>query len=134
MEQLARVWEQLSGRFDGLFWFRFLLQPLMAAILAARAGAADARHHRAPYLWTVLSNPLDRPRLIREGFRDVSQVFIVAVVIDLTYQLIILQWIYPLQALLVAAVLALVPYALIRGPVTRLTARRMRRRRPDDPP
>jgi hypothetical protein len=134
MDQLSRAWEQLSGRIDGLFWFRCLLQPIMAGILAARAGMADAREQRVPYLWSVLSNPRDRPRLVREGFTDVSRVFICAIVIDVAYQLIVLRWIYPLQALLVAVVLALVPYALIRGPVTRLTSRRSRKRTSGDSP
>jgi hypothetical protein len=125
MEELVRAWDQLTGRFDGLFYFRFLLQPTFAAILAVRAGIADAHKQRAPYLWSVLSNPLERPQLIREGFLDVSRVFIVAVLLDVIYQLIVLQWIYPLQALIVAVALALVPYALVRGPVTRIVARRL---------
>jgi|SRR5436190_7391612 len=124
MEFFTRAWEQLIGRIDGPFAFRFVCQPLVAAILAIRAGVADAQDQRAPYLWSVLSAPRERRQLLREGFKDISRVFAVAVVLDIAYQLIEFGWIYPLQAILVSIVLAIVPYVLIRGPVTRLKSRR----------
>jgi hypothetical protein len=124
MEFLARAWEQLAGRIEGPFAFRFVFQPLFAAILAIRAGVADAQDQRAPYLWSVLANPLERRQLLREGFKDVTRVFVFAIVLDVIYQLVMFHWVYPIQSLLVAVVLAIVPYVLIRGPVTRLKSRR----------
>ncbi len=35
-------------------------------------------------------------------------------------QLIVLRWFYPIEALLVSAILAFVPYLLIRGPINRI--------------
>jgi hypothetical protein len=119
----TRVWDQLVGRLDGPMFFRFALQPLMAAFLAWRAGLADARAHRAPYLWHALSEPDDRPQLLRDGWKDVGKVFVIALVLDCIYQLIVFRWIYPVQALLVAILLAIVPYAMLRGPATRITRR-----------
>ena len=55
----ARV-EQLAGRIEGPFMFRFVCQPLVAVILAIRAGVADAQDQRAPYLWSVLTDSLQR--------------------------------------------------------------------------
>ena len=126
LDQVWRAWEQMVGRLEGPFVFRFALQPAVAAWLAIRAGLADARNGRAPYLWSVLSNPLERRQLVRDGFMDVSRVFVVAVLLDVIYQLIVFGWIYPLQALLIAAVLALLPYALLRGPITRLATKVLR--------
>ena len=124
MEPFARLWEQLAGRIEGPFAFRFVFQPLMAAIFAIRAGMADAQDRRTPYLWSVLSNPLERKQLIREGFRDVLRIFVFAIVLDVAYQVIVFGWVYPLQSVFVAILLAIVPYVLIRGPVTRLKSRR----------
>ena len=124
MDLFARVWEQLAGRIEGWLAFRFVLQPLVASALAIRAGVADAHDHRAPYLWSVLSNPLERPQLIREGIKDVMRVFVFAILLDVIYQVIVFRWVYPLQSVVVAALLAFVPYVLIRGPVTRLKSRR----------
>jgi lauroyl/myristoyl acyltransferase len=39
---------------------------------------------------------------------------------DLIYQVIVLRWFYPLEALIVALVLAFLPYILLRGPVNRI--------------
>ena len=46
--------------------------------------------------------------------------FIASIVIDLAYQIFVLRWIYPLQAVFVATVLALLPYMLVRGPISRV--------------
>ena len=53
--------------------------------------------------------------------------FVLAVVLDVVYQLYVLHFVYPGEALIVAFVLAIVPYLILRGLVTRLardTARR----------
>ena len=44
--------------------------------------------------------------------------------IDVVDQYIVFHWFYPGEAILVAAILALVPYLLIRGPVNRMARRR----------
>ena len=45
-EALSRAWNQLLSRPTGAFQFRFVLQPLVAVIIAIRAGMKDAREHR----------------------------------------------------------------------------------------
>ncbi|MCJ7545281.1 MAG: hypothetical protein MUP30_00430 [Deltaproteobacteria bacterium] len=104
--------------------FRLILQPAMAAIFAILAGLKDAREGRPPYLWSILTNPADRHNILRHGWKDVRKVFIVAFVLDVVYQLIVFHWVFLGQALLTAFVLAIVPYAIIRGLVTRITHRR----------
>jgi hypothetical protein len=124
---LARLWENLGGRVGGPMTFRLLLQPLVASVLAARAGWKDAQTGRPPYFWTVLSNPEDRHALLREGWKAVAKVFTLALVIDLVYQVIVFGRIYPLESLIVAVLLAFVPYLLVRGPVNRIARRFLRR-------
>ena len=125
-EFFARVWEMLIGRVDGPFTFRLLVQPSVAAIFAIRAGWRDARANRPPYLWSIVTNPATRRDLMRQGLTDVGKVFIVAVILDLAYEMTVYRWVYPGQALIVAAVLAFIPYLLIRGPVTRIVSRFVR--------
>ena len=98
----------------------------VAAIFAIRAGWRDAREGRPPYLWSVFTHAATRRDLLRQGWADVGKVFIVAVVLDLTYELFAYRWVYPGQALIVAAVLAFIPYLLIRGPVNRIARRFIR--------
>jgi len=124
MEDLfVRLQEAVTSRLQGPLKFRFILQPLMAVIFAVRAGMADGRNGRPPFLWSAFTNPAGRAELLKDGWKDVSKVFTIAVVMDLVYQFIVLRRIYPLKAVLVAAVLCMVPYVLIRGPVNRLTRR-----------
>ena len=122
-EFFARVWEMLIGRVDGPFTLRLLIQPTVAAIFAIRAGWRDARENRPPYLLSLFTNLATRHDLLRQGWADVGKVFVVAVILDLVYEAIVYRWVYPGQALIVAAVLAFIPYLLIRGPATRIARR-----------
>jgi len=122
-ELVTRVWDNLIGRVGGPLTFRLILQPAVAAIFAILAGLKDAREGRPAYFWTILVSPANRRALLREGWRAVAKVFIVAVVIDAVYQFIVLRWFYPGEALIVAFLLAFVPYLLIRGPVNRIARR-----------
>jgi len=113
-ELLTRVWENLLGRVHGPLTFRLILQPLTAAIIATRAGIKDARRRRPAYGWAVLANRVSRKELLREGWKEIGRVFLFAVVVDLVYEVIEFRRIYPGESLIVAAVLALLPYPLIR--------------------
>jgi hypothetical protein len=72
-------------------------------------------------------DPVHRRELAREGWHDVAWLFIAAVIIDLIYEIVVLRWIYPGQALIVAAVAAFPSYLLIRGPADRLARLWLRR-------
>ena len=95
-------------------------------MLAIRAGIADGRTGRPPYLWAIVTNPEHRRDLLREGWKAVAKVFVLAVALDCIYQLIVFQWIYPGESLLVGFLLACVPYLLLRGPAVRLSRRARR--------
>src|SRR5688572_5156063 len=120
-EQFVRFFENLIARVSGPLHLRLLLQPLMATFFAVRAGLKDAREGKPAYFWAIFSGPpLQRKELLKEGWKAVGKVFVIAVIIDAVYQFIALGWFYPLEALIVAAVLALLPYLLFRGLVSRI--------------
>jgi len=126
MSALERAVDELLGRASGPMHFRLIMQPLMATILAVRAGLRDAREHQSPFLWTFLTTPGERKRLAASVWKDVGKIFVVAVLLDTAYQIIALHHFRVVQTLLVAVTLALLPYLIIRGPVTRI-ARAARR-------
>lgn len=123
-EILKRVWENLVGRSVGPMNFRLVIQPVVAIILAIRAGVKDAREGRPAFFWAVLSHRHYRPELLRHGWQDVGKVFILAMILDAIYQLIVHRGVYVLEMLIIATVLAIVPYILVRGPVNRIARRR----------
>jgi len=88
-ELLKQFWPDLIGRVHGPFAFRLVLQPLMSALIACRAGLRDARSGRPAYGWAILTNAIDRHDLLREGWRELTRVFIVAVIMDVIYQIIV---------------------------------------------
>ena len=126
MEILARRFAELVGRASGPMNFRLVVMPLTVTFLAIRAGLRDAREHRPAFLWTILTNPIGRRQAIRTAIGDIGRVFIFALVLDLIYQTFVLDAFRPLEMIIMAVTCAVVPYAIIRGPVTRL-ARACRR-------
>jgi hypothetical protein len=116
----ARFSENLIDRVSGPMRFRLIMQPLMASILAFRSGLADARLGKPPYLWGLFSDPAARGERIRDGWKSVGRVFVLAMVLDVVYQLVVLRFVYPGETLVVSFVLAIVPYVSLRGLVTRL--------------
>jgi hypothetical protein len=52
--------------------------------------------------------------------KDIGRIFIVAIVLDTAYQLMVFRRVYPGEVLVVAVLCAVVPYVLVRGPITRL--------------
>jgi len=116
----TRIGTQLVARVSGPMKFRLVLQPAMAAFFAIRSGLADARAGKPPYFWGLLSEHGQRADMIKDGWKSVGRVFILALVLDAVYQIIVLHFVYLGEMIIVAFVLAIVPYLILRGLVTRL--------------
>ncbi len=128
-EFLTRFWDQLIAQWSGPLSFRLILNPVMATILAVLDGLKDARAGRSPYLRTILFDPSQRAAYLREGLKRVSRVIVFSFVMDAIYQFMVLRRFYVGEALVTVFVLAVLPYALIRGTVHRIM-RRVWRSRP----
>ena len=126
LQMFFRGFDQLVSRAGGPLNFRLFVMPIVVSVFAIRAGLRDAREGRPPFLGALLKNTADRPRLLRSALKDTGRIFIVAVVLDTTYQLLVLRWLYPVQVLIVAVACAIVPYVVIRGPAARI-ARALRK-------
>jgi hypothetical protein len=121
------------ARFDGPLHFRLIAQPLMAVLFAIRDGNRDAREGQGAYFWSVLTDGAHRRYLLKDGWKGISKIFVMAYVLDVVYQLLEWHRLKPLEALLTAIILAVIPYTLLRGPVNRLL-RTWRRRLPASTP
>jgi hypothetical protein len=120
-----RIWHDLVARPDAPMRFRFILQPLMAAIVAIRAGINDARTGRSPYFWTMLGNPRERAQRLNEGLNATARIILLGFVMDMIYQVIVLKQFYPAEAVIVALLFAFVPYMIVRGPAARIAKWRL---------
>ena len=121
---MEEIWQRFINdfvnRLDGPMHFRFIVQPLMAVIFATIDGIKDAKLGKAAYAWAVFSNSEHRRELLKDGWKHFGKIFILAIVLDVIYQLKVHRTILPLEILIVALVLAVLPYVLMRGPANRI--------------
>ncbi|WP_245414619.1 hypothetical protein [Aestuariivirga litoralis] len=115
-----RVFRSIAERPGGPMTFRFILQPVMAAVLAAIDGVRDARSGTPPYFWSLVTGSGARTDRLYDGIIATARVILLGLVMDVAYQLIEFKTFYPGEAAIVAVLLAFVPYLLLRGPFERL--------------
>ena len=120
----TRVGSQLLARVSGPMKFRLVLQPCMAAFFAIRAGLADAKAGKSPYFWSLLTDHGQRVEMLKDGWKSIGRVFILALVLDAVYQIIVIHFVYPGEMIIVAIILAIVPYLILRGLVTRVARKK----------
>ncbi len=128
----ASFWENILARPAQNLTLRFILQPAVATILALRDGMRDARSGRRLNVWATMSDPAQRSARWREGVEAIGKISLIAIAIDIGYQVADLDAFYPGEALLVAALLAFIPYLIVRGPAA-LSARRWLRGKAAEP-
>jgi hypothetical protein len=117
---MTRIGHDLIERVQGPLKLRLFLQPLVAATLAVRAGVRDQRTGQPPFLWSVAFTPERRRALLIGWWKDAGKVFLLAMVLDAVFQIIALRTVHVGELIVVAALLAILPYVLLRGPITRL--------------
>ena len=120
----TRLLEDMASRVTGPMKFRLVLQPVMAAIFAIRSGLADARNGKPAYFWALFSDPAHRADMLEDGWKSVGKVFVLALILDVVYQIIATRFVYPGEAIITAFFLAIVPYLFLRGLTTRLARKR----------
>ena len=115
-----RIVDDMAGRVSGPMRFRLLLQPTMAAIFAITSGLKDANAGKSSYFWGLLTDAGHRIERLKDGWTSVGKIFVLAMVLDVAYQIIVSRFVYVGEVIVVAFLLAIVPYVLLRGFVTRL--------------
>ena len=126
VEAWQRFWHDLLERPEAEMKFRFILQPLMATLAAIHDGRQDARAGRSPYFMTLYRNPQQRIGLLSEGLNATARIILLGVAMDVIYQALVLKTFYPNEALVIALLLAFLPYVILRGLVLRVARSRTR--------
>ena len=118
-----RIVQDMIDRVSGPMKLRLLLQPVMAAIFAILVGLKDAKAGKPPYGWALFTDPVHRVDMLKDGWKGVGKVFVLAMVLDVVYQIIVERFVYPFEVIVVALMLAIVPYLLLRGLVNRIASK-----------
>ena len=109
--------------FTGPGNLRFVVQPLIAILLAMRDGRNDAKSGTSPYLYELVSSSGQRGATLKGGIKAVLMPFSVAVILDSILQIVIFD-VWRLQsALVVGLCLVGIPYILVRSISNRLFSR-----------
>jgi hypothetical protein len=106
---------------------RFLIQPIVAIVLGARLGVADAHEHHPPFLFRLFRGGGGRA-LFEHSLSDVVVPLCVGIVIDGILQHYTLGVVRPLHAIVVGLALVWLPYAIARALANRITDRHHRER------
>lgn len=117
-----RIWRDIADRPGGPMTFRFVLQPIMAALAAFHDGLKDARSGRSPYLWSLLTEAGARAGRLGEGLVATARIILLGIGMDAIYQFTVLKTFYPGEMVIIAILLAFLPYLLLRGPFSRIAA------------
>jgi len=125
---VARALGDLVGRFGGPLSFRFLIQPTVSALIGIIAGVRDAQAGRPAYFFSIFTDTIHRAERLRECWGAVWKVFLVATILDIVYEILVFKTVYPGETLIVATVLTVIPYVLVRGPTNRITRLGLRER------
>jgi len=113
----------LGIRHEGPMSFRLYLQPVMSLIYAVIAGIRDAKAGRQPFMINGLilgKTNRSRKDLLKEIWKDVGKVFILAAIMEIIFEIIEFKTVHPFEVIKVSFFLAILPYLILRGLVERI--------------
>jgi len=114
LEVQHRFWTNIGDRIHGPMTFRFVLQPTMAFLAALADGLRDARQGHKAFFWTAMRDPTQHKGRLREGLISTARVVLLGICMDVIYQLRVLDEFYPAEAVMMAILLAVIPYFVFR--------------------
>ncbi len=114
MEVHQRFWADIADRLHGPMTFRFFLQPTMAFIAALIDGIRDARFGHKSFFWSANRDSTLHAGRLREGMISTARVALLGLSMDAIYQFKVFDRFYPVEALMMAILLAVIPYFIFR--------------------
>ncbi|MBL8006803.1 MAG: hypothetical protein JNJ56_04685 [Ignavibacteria bacterium] len=124
MEDWIKNFLEAAGiRHSGPMSFRLYLQPLMSLTYAIIAGIRDAKAGRRHFVVDGLilgKTRRSRKELLKELWRDVGKVFILAAIMEIIFEIIEFKSVQPFEVLKVGFYLAILPYLIFRGSADRI--------------
>ena len=112
--------QDLPRRLTGPGRLRFIIQPIVAVLLGVRAGRADARAGRPPYVLALIAHPQHRRQMLAETGRALVNIVLVGILLDVVSQWLILGVAHPGAAFVVGPVLIASPYTVARAASNRI--------------
>ncbi|MBK8983660.1 MAG: hypothetical protein IPM38_15425 [Ignavibacteria bacterium] len=113
-------------RLSGPGSLRFILQPLVSVFFGIKDGITDAKLGNDTFLISLFNSD-GRKELMKEAFKHVGKVFIIAIILDIVFYYVITGMFAPIQSLLVGTILVFIPYSLARGLTNRIYSAKLKK-------
>ena len=101
---ILRLTEHLADRLTGPLHLRLVVLPFAAILLAIMDGAYDAENRRPPYLWWLVKDEGHRGAMLKDAWKSIGKIFMIALALDGIYQLVVLSAFHAGEAIVVALV------------------------------
>jgi hypothetical protein len=124
----VEIFDNIAARITGPLSLRFIIQPIIAIILAVRDGRIDAKAGTPPFVYDLVFDPSHRSERLLNALHAILIPVIIGTVADGIAQYMIFQHVRPIPAILVGALVIGIPYALVRGLINRIFSNRYRRK------
>jgi hypothetical protein len=119
--------EYMRQMWNGPGHLRFFIQPALAILLGIIDGIRDAKAGRPPYILGLIRNPGHEPHRFRELFERLTVPLVLAIALNVVFQLIIRGGYHPLPTIGYAVVFIAFPYCASRALSNRVATRRRHR-------
>ena len=119
-DMIGRGWENLLARPNGSLSLRFYVQPTMASLVRSACRHSGCEGGAAGLSVGDVDAPGEASAVAPRGLAGSDDAIPAWRSPRCIYQLMTVRFLYPLELLFTATLLALVPYALLRGPFNRL--------------
>jgi hypothetical protein len=119
VEVHRRFWSDIFDRTSGAMTFRLFLQPIMGFIAALPDGINDARHGHSAFFWTARGDDTVKRGRLNQGLVATARIMLIGLSMDAIYQYRMLDQFYPVEAVVFALVLCVIPYFFWRWLIER---------------
>jgi Na+/H+-translocating membrane pyrophosphatase len=124
MNSSLDAFERLVARFTGPMHIRFIVQPVMAAILGIRDGIRDAKEGQTPFLCELCTRPESRSPQLKKALRRLIIPLPIAIILDAIVQYMLFRRVRVLGAVILGTAIMGLPYSLAREISNRVASAR----------
>jgi hypothetical protein len=127
MFSFEHIANNIIANITGPLSFRFILQPAVAFILGIRDGRLDTKLKKHPFIYEIITNPMNRQPTIKNALRSILISVIIGIITDMIAQHLIFNQVRILPAVVVGCLVISLPYGIARGVTNRICSKQIKK-------